>query len=415
MVFSPRICYNQEEGVNPMAETNLRVKRNIYLMLSLVLLALSGLFAAGTVFTLSVILDIDRTSVGHIYLGNKPAAEYSGYLVLRRIRPVGDAEYEIGFQGFALAIDLSVFAFDADATLDDLVRDEDNLARFDLSEEGEAILLATIETSFTPAVYDHFEAERFIEDLSDDVSHLYQIKNYRLSDYLDDASDDTLLATADVAGLDPGDVDAIHAALSSLSVPAAERFSLLDALDGSGLTNAQLSIVASGLQAVTADTAFHSFLYRSDPAAPAWAAIGMNVRILAVNGFDFSFFNPMDFAYRVEIAKTDATTITVALYGHPYITTYGSVWERQAIVPFDVEYVEDPTLDDATPDVIVTETDDETIYRVLVRDGTDGEIWFCLRTATAPGEDPVTERIAIEERPATAAIYRENIVPKGGD
>jgi len=57
--------------VTPLAEYNVRFKRNVYFILAFAVLSLSVLFAAGTIFTLTVALAIDETSVGHIYLGGE--------------------------------------------------------------------------------------------------------------------------------------------------------------------------------------------------------------------------------------------------------------------------------------------------------------------------------------------------------
>ncbi|MDP3130263.1 MAG: hypothetical protein Q8N15_02890, partial [Bacillota bacterium] len=226
---------------------------------------------------------------------------------------------------------------------------------------------------------------------------------------------ETVLATSLIDGLSADDVDAIVAVAGDVAISALDRFSLLETFAASDLDNDRLSILASGMQAVSVGTRFQSFLYRTLPVMPGWAEIGANVRILRVNGLDFSFYNPMDSDYRFVVTEADATTLRIELIGHPFVETIDAIWERAAFVPFPIETIEDLTLNAATPGVIVIDTDNETIYRVVVRTGVDGEIWFLNRTVTAPGEAPVEAMVAIDERPSVAAIYRENIVPKGGD
>ncbi|OHE40763.1 MAG: hypothetical protein A2Y16_06960 [Tenericutes bacterium GWF2_57_13] len=398
-----------------MAEYNVRFKRNVYFILAFAVLSLSVLFAAGTIFTLTVALAIDETSVGHIYLGNRPEADYPSYLERRVSEWRSTASYRLGFQGYLYDIELDALTFDADATAENIVRDVNNSAVFTLSTLSRDAIRAGIDSLFSAQVTSHFDFDAFIDDLLDDVSHLYQFKTYRLDDYLAPASAETVLATSLIDGLSADDVDAIVAFAGNVAISALDRFSLLETFAASDLDNDRLSILASGMQAVSVGTRFQSFLYRTLPVMPGWAEIGANVRILRVNGLDFSFYNPMDSDYRFVVSEADATTLRIELVGHPFVETIDAVWERAAFVPFPIETIEDLTLNAATPGVIVIDTDDETIYRVVVRTGVDGEIWFLNRTVTAPGEAPVEAMVAIDERPSVAAIYRENIVPKGGD
>ncbi len=415
MVFSPLICYNHYKGVTPLNEYNLRFKRNVYFILALAVLSLSVLFAAGTVFTLTVALAIDETSVGHIYLGNRPEADYPSYLERRISEWRSTASYRLGFQGYLYEVDLDALAFDADGTAENIIRNVNNRAVFTLPDASRDAIQDGIETLFPVRVTTHFDFDGFIDDLLDDVSHLYQFKTYRLDDYLAPASAATILATSLIDGLEADDVLAIVAAAGELAIPAADRFSLIAAFADSDLDNDQLSILASGLFAVSAGTRFQSFLYRSFPETPAWAEIGANVRILRVNGLDFSFYNPMDSAYRFVVTAADATTLRIELVGHPFVETIEAGWERAAFVPFAVETIEDLTLNASTPGVVVIDSDEETVYRIVVRPGVDGEIWVLNRTVTAPGETPVETAVAFDERPSVTAIYRENTVLKGGD
>jgi len=392
-----------------------RIRRNVYFIVALAALSFAVLFTAGTVFTLTVALAIDETSVGSVYLGNRPASDYPTYLERRISEWRADASYGLSFQGYVYDIDLGDLTFDVEETVSGIVRGVDNPAVFTIDVSSRDALTDELAAVFSDGVLDHFDADSFFSDLLSDVARLYRIRNYRLDDYLSAASAETVLTTVVVDGLDEADVASIVAAGGTYAIDPSARFSLLDATEESGLANEPLSILASAMQRSVEDVRFTSFLYRSWPTPPAWAEIGRNVRILRVVGLDFSFYNPMDFGYRFVVSAPTGTSLSVALVGYPSVETIDSEWDLTAVVPFATEIVEDDAIDGSTPGVIILDSDEATTYRVLVRAGTDGAIWFLNRTVTAPGGDPYVERVAIDERPAVAAIYRERVVPKGGE
>ena len=398
-----------------MIELHQRIRRNVYFILATAILALAVLFAVGTVFALTVTLAIDETSVGPIYLGNRSESDYPTYLERRVSEWRTDASYSISFQGYVYEIDLGNLHFDADATAAGIVRGSDNLAVFDIGDDARTALIADLEALFSDTVTSQCDLDAFLGDLIADVSHLYQIRMYRLGDYLALDASETILATVVLDGLDPDDVAAIAAAATFYEIPASSRFSLLEATAMAGLDNDQLSILASLMQVTTGATRFQSFVYRAWNDVPGWADVGRNIRIMRVSGLDFAFYNPIDFTYRFDVTAETATSLRIDLIGVPFVETIVSAWELAAVVPFATETIDDPDVDASTPGVIVLETDTDTVYRVLVRAGADGAIWFLNRSVTMPGGTPAVERIAIEERLSVAAIYRENVVPKGGE
>ncbi|MCK7492320.1 MAG: hypothetical protein MZW92_12500 [Comamonadaceae bacterium] len=326
------------------------------------------------------------------------------------------ATYRLGFQGYQFEIDLEALSFDADATVAAIVRDQANLAVFILSEASRNAILAGIESMFSAGVTAHFDSDAFLADLIGDASHLYQIKTYRLGDYLSAASADTVLAEIVLDGLAAGDVTAIVAAAGLIDVPAAGPLLAFGKVRRDGPR--QRATVDPRLRLASdhrRDPVSILPVSHPAPSCRLGRRSASDVRILRANGLDFSFYNPMDFGYRFVVTAIDATSFRIALVGLPFVETIESVWERAAVVPFAVETIEDLTLDGSTPGVIVIDSDEETVYRVVVRAGIDGAIWFQNRTVTAPGAAPVVERVAIDERPSVAAIYRENTVPKGGD
>jgi hypothetical protein len=210
------------------------------------------------------------------------------------------------------------------------------------------------------------------------------------------------------------DVDQIIEKISSIEIPKQRRFSLLEQIDDLGLTNEQMSIIASGLQGVIVNTHFNGFIFEQNIETPSWASPGQDVRILRVNRFDFTFFNSLDYGFSLEIEEVNNNTLSFSLLGIPYITTYTSEFVVQATIPYQTIYIDNDTINELTPGVIITETDEEFIYRVLIQSGINGEVIFYNRTTTVTGSAPVTIKLFDEQYLPVDEIYHEHIVEKVG-
>jgi len=359
-----------------MNNANKRMKRSLYLILAWATLGLSLVFAGATLLALNVRFHVDATSVGTIYLGNKTDAEFRSTLTREVSDWVDEAQYRICYQNLELAIDLHLFTFDADATLASLERDVVNDAIFLLDPADAATLRDAIETTFTPVVVDHLEYETLVARILTDLQDLSQRKTYRLTGYLDENATQTVLATQVISGLNPDDVAAIIEAAPEIAIAAASRFSLLRTLASSGLDNLQLSIIASGLEAVTAASHFTGFVFQSHEEVPSWAEVGMNVRMMIVNGLDFSFYNGLDYGLTFTVEAVTVDSVRISLVGYPYVATYSAEMVLKTVVPFQIVSIASGT----------------------ERAGLDGAIYDCIRTTLLPGADPIIATIFSEER-----------------
>jgi len=107
--------------------------------------------------------------------------------------------------------------------------------------------------------------------------------------------------------------------------------------------------------------------------------------------------------------------LTFRLLGYPFLTDYQGTIVQATVIPFDIVFVADDSLTAATPEVQIIDNVDDTTYRLLVQTGSDGAIYFGIRTETPPGGIPVETRIFAEQYLPANETYRENIVPKDGD
>ena len=389
-------------------------KRNAYFTITLIVLLLSVTFAGVTLAVFSLGNTVDQTSIGFIYLGSYDEDRYESILNREINAWKINAEYKIQYQDYTYLIPLNLINFNYDDTISRLTKNENNLAYFDISTANLLILKDEIEEQFTASIYAQFDFDQFYLDFDQDIQSLKDRKVYELSDYLDSSVESTILAQKNLLNVDAADVDYIIGEVAELTIYANERFSLLTQLGSLDLTNEQLSIIASGIQGVIINTNFNGFIFNQNYTEPIWATSGQNVRVLRVNNFDFTFFNDFDFDYSITISKVNSTTLSFTLTGYPYISDYQTASVFQVSIPFPTIYIDNPDIDDLTPGVIVTETDTEYIYHVLIQSGVDGQVVFFMRTTTRLGESSETSRLFSEQLLPITAIYYENIVEKGG-
>jgi len=381
-------------------------------MITLIVLVLSIAFAGFILAVFSIGNTVDQTSVGFIYLGNYDEDQYDTRLSREIDLWKVTADYRIEYQDYTYLVDLSMIDFDSDATISNLVKDRENKAYFNLSIDNIVTLEDEIMTQFTTSVTSTFNIELFTSDLMNDVSALKNRKIYDLTDYLEPNVSATTLDQAEVTSISSPDVLSIIAQVSSIYIGANQRFSLLNQLGDLPLTNEQLSIIASGIQAVTMNTNFNGFIFEQNYTLPTWASSGMNVRILRVNQFDFTFFNDFSFNYQILIEQVDATTLSFSLLGYPLITAYETTPVFQVSIPFQTIYIVNEDINELTENVIITETDTEYIYHVLIQTGVAGHVTFYMRTETRLGELGDSIKLFDEESLPTPEIYYENIVDK---
>jgi hypothetical protein len=391
------------------------IKRNLYLVITLSALLSSLLFASIMFIVFQNQTRVDQTSVGFIYLGNKNTSEYADTLNLEVTVWKNSANYQVTFQEYAYRIDMSFFEFNLEETLNQIQRDRRNKAVFSISNENQDVLISEIALLLTSGDQSVILKEELIEDLLSDINELYSRKVYSLSAYVVSSYKETVIDQTTLTDILPIDVDQIMLYSSELIILQGKRFSLLNEIGTTPLSNTQMSIIASGLLGVSGQVNFNGFLFEQNLSLPVWADYGKNVRILRVNQFDLTFFNQSQQDFKLEIEKASDTSLTFKLIGYPTITTYSFDMEVKIDIPYQTIYLPLNTLDENTPGVIIIETDTETTYRLLHQTGVIGRVLFFNRTITIPGETPVKIRIYNEQYLPIDEIYYQHIVPKAGD
>ncbi len=391
------------------------IKRNLYFSLTILVLAAALAFSAATFALLGFGNNDDQTSVGHLYLGEYEQDQYGTILTQKINSWKIAADYKMTFQGYELPIDLDLFDFDVTTTVNQIVQNELNSAYFTLSEANQATLVSEISVQFTAFLASHFDFQQFLVDVNKDLSSLKSKKTYDFIDYLDPAIYDNELNSVDVTQINETDVDAIVDFFSQIDILAHERFSLLTALADYDLSNEQKSIIASAIEALSLNTSFSGYIFQQYTTLPSWAESGMNVRILQVSGTDFSFYNDMAYDFKIIVEKVGETTLRFKLLGIPYITSYSTEAVISNSVAYETLYVEDLSLNAATPNVVIVDTLTETTYTLLTQAGENGQVITFVRTITPLGGTPMDVVLFGEQVIPVNEIILEHVVSKVGD
>jgi hypothetical protein len=391
-------------------------KHNLYFMISLIAVSLSVMFAVVMLIVLDLGESVEETSVGFIYLGSYSEEQYASILTSRVTQWQDTADFEVIYHGYEIEIDLSLFDFNVTETVNNIQTNQTNQAFFSISMDNQAILLSHFEDHMTPTIFSSFDMDSFLEDVLSDMSSLKNRKVYQLKAYLAEGLSESVIQSITVDQIEIFDVNRIIEEVEAFQILGTSRFSILKTLGTNpNLDNNQLSIIASALQKLTLETHFEGYVYRSYVTLPIWAEPGQNVRILKVNQFDFSFYNRLSDSFSIEITKVNDDTLSFTLKGYPYITTYSSSIDESIVIPFTTQYIENLTIDETTPNVIIIETEEEFIYEVIITPGQTGKVISYFKTITPLNGDSITLKIYDEQYVASPEIREQNIVLKDGD
>lgn len=389
-------------------------KNNKYLFIAILSLISATAFALFVAYSFGVIDETRSTRVGTIYLGGHDESEYAIVLDGAVSSWQEQAQLFVEFQNHSFQIDLTLFTFDLEETIEQMVGNETNNAYFLFTQQKQEELENELVMQFGQDIMDLVDIEQLKETILLDLQSFKKIVNYDLGDFMTDEMTDNVLNETHISGLNPADVTAIANSILVIEIKGNSRFSLLTELQNSNLSNEQMSIIASGIQNITAKTTFTGFVFEQHEILPSWAKSGSDVRILLVNNFDFAFFNNLELSYTIEIYKMSETELRFRLLGMPFV--YSITVEAVTITDTQYQniYTNNINLDQNTPNIIITETDYEYTYRLLINEGSLGRIIAFIRTTIDPNGNIVTTRLYFEQIAPINAHYEENIVPKEG-
>lgn len=396
-----------------MKSLTLYLKRNLYFMISLVTVFLTVVFAVVLLFVLDLGKSVSQTSVGFVYLGSYERNQYEDVLAPRITQWQNTADYELSYQEYTWEIDLNYFVFDVLQTAVEVREDVNNPAFFTLSQANEDLLYQSLTSDLTSDLIQAFDFDALLSDLTFDMKLLKNRKLYELKDYLEPSLFTTVIDTLSVDQIDPLIVSELTQAFQEpLVIPANERFYLIESTNELDLSNEALSVIASALQYLTVKTPVEGYVFERYQDLPIWASPGVNVRILKLSNYDFSFFNPLQEALEMSLEQTAADTLVFTLTGLPSLTTYEKDEVVGPTIYYQTTFVDNPLLDALTPSVVVTDTDTETTYELEVQAGTNGYITYYIRRVTPLGGTISEIELYTEQTLPINRIVEQNIVVK---
>ncbi|XMB73026.1 hypothetical protein RJI07_03720 [Mycoplasmatota bacterium WC30] len=393
----------------------LSIKKRLVLIVAILLLGFS-LFFSYTMFNSMGYFNLNQqTIVGTIYLENIDELQYASFISSEINDWKNKSTYKVNYQGHCLDIDLSYFDLEIDSTISGIERGQSNKVIFSISDASKVMLLSEFFNTFLDNIIDLFDLDTFLETINIHLEDMNIFKTYNLEDFIDQTVSETIIDTVTITNLDLVDVNNITNTLEQLVVAKDDRFSILDKCEDLILTNNQLSIIASGIQKITLNTPFNGYIFEQNITAPVWSLEGLNVRVLKTNDYDFSFYNPLDFDYVINIEKVSDSSVSLELVGYPFSTKYLVTKTDESVLAYSTLYYDNELLDETTENIIITDDETETTYRLLEQSGIDGKVVVFTKTSTKPDSTITTEIIYREIYFPTPEIFQENIIPKAGE
>ncbi len=383
-------------------------------MISVITIILASAFAVTMIFVNDISNQPSKTTLGSVYLGNYEKEQYEGVITNEVNAFVNSAIYEISYQDYIYTLPMTFFNYESELTMNGLVENANNRAIFSMSDTNLAELRSDIELNFSTRVLNVADIDSLVKQIKSDLGQMISLKKYKLSTYFLDSTEMTSLNISSMTNINASDVEAIDNALDQIEILPKTRFSVLEILGPLHLTNEQYSVISTGMLNVLSKSHMNGFIFNTNPVMPLWATPGFNVRILKVNQFDFSFFNPFEHAYQITIEKTSLTSLTFELTGVPYVDIYDYKIEVKVEVPFDRVYIENDLLDETTIGIIIEETETEITYLLLQELGLAGNISYINRQITQINGQVTTYKLYEELHEAQPSVYQRHIVEKAG-
>ncbi|MDR4968752.1 MAG: hypothetical protein RG740_03970, partial [Acholeplasmataceae bacterium] len=127
-------------------------KRNLYFMVSVFAVFLAIVFSIVIMSIFDLSKDVEKTSVGFIYLGNYEPNQYETILSQRIQQWKNTADYKIIYQNNEYIIDITWFDFEIDETINQISVNQNNRAFFSLSTTNDLALKTELENTFTTSI-----------------------------------------------------------------------------------------------------------------------------------------------------------------------------------------------------------------------------------------------------------------------
>lgn len=383
-------------------------KRNTYFMVSVIALVLSFMFGV-TLFLVFTFGDqTTSTTINHIYVGNVSSGQYRN-VINRELQDFYDeASYELSYQNRNLSVVLDYFILD-DKTLENVKENQSNPLYLRFDDENNQFR-QSIEMTYGESLFLDLDFEALTLQISNDLEKFSYQMTYNLKAFMKDDTQEVLNSYT-LVSVDSLLINQILDEIEFFEIKGKNRFSVLEIFKETTLSNEALSVVASGLLNLSLNTPFEGFVYTPHNVKPSYYTLISDVRILRVNQYDLTFYNPLEIDFTVQLEKTSDTSLTFKLEGYELLDTYLTTTTKYKETNQPVIYITNESINETTPGVIITEDDTSITYELLINPGAKGAVYQVTRTINTSGTIQTLVLFNVLEA-SIPAVYEQNTVLK---
>lgn len=353
---------------------------------------------------------INETSIGYIALDAVNETELQSQILNGVVEWRSVASYNIIYQDKIMELDLSVFPVDISQTIDHIIYGTNNSLEVNVTDTTIEALKGQLRDVYGYLLAEEINIERLASFIEIDVEQMATKKYYSLVEYLPINDSESIVNSSYMIRLDPIDTAKIGESFTRIEIPANTQFSLLDTIGEYQFSDRQMSIIGAAVKDLITQSNLTNISYIQFEELPTWTTYGNNVRILDINEYDLTFYNPNNYSLFVDLKSQGASYLEFVLKGYPFIDIYDSNTYHMNYIPYEIEYVNTPSLDLETEGVTVRETESEYIIELLHQVGEQGREVETYRTTVDVHNDMSVVLVSREQYlPITEIIYTNTI------
>lgn len=273
----------------------------------------------------------ENTIIGSVYIGGLKEDEVEPIITERTTKWLNDESivFELTYQGYSYEFDRSLFYFDQELSMFNLIDGETNILYAKYQGTVRTDVIYDIENlDFLNGINDKFDYKTIINDTLKAAGYMKSYSSLDLEDYIievDDFVSEVGSITIDLHGRIDVDnlIDGINEVYSDGKI-IAEKKELFDIVEkfGDSLADNEMSILSTGILALILETNFAvnevHYLAEIDYInynMDTFPYFGHNASVNQVIGNSFSFYNPNNFSYYFTVEKIDEVTIIITIVG----------------------------------------------------------------------------------------------------
>jgi len=317
----------------------------------------------------------NETSVGDIYIGGVPKRDASSYLLSRVVSYLNEIEINVTYNNQTFPIHEDFIEYDHNLTVTYI---KDGIHNDLYADYNDSKLTTELEKILPIGMAAIVDTEMFIYDILNSFENMEPVMNLYIMDYIEDIESLQVPLDSFIYLTDEGDDILSRINDLELIISANSRFSVLDAFSTLDLSTNELNILATGINAITIDTNFISRVKHNSRIM--YFEVNNDIEnygtyVHRSQNKDFSFYNPFDLEYRIEIVEHESG-MEFILSGIPFEENYDHYVVETVIdfVPLPDDY--DPV--DGSTHVSGVEGKEIKLYRYILNDNvmTDTELIY---------------------------------------